>query len=216
VNPVEDDMKHPAWLWSAGLALGLLTQAIDPVFANNANNALPDAIEQQGRRLTLNASGTGVKALVVQVYLVGLYGSQKVGQHQALLQDGGARRLTLKMLRDVSESDFKSGLQYTLEATPALTRFSQQVRAIVDSLPLDQGRLKHGDTLTIDWQPEQGLRIAFNQRPCFGPIRQAELFQALLRLWLDEDPRRSVLQLERPTDTALDTPSRLSAWKALP
>lgn len=212
-------MKHPAWMWSAGLALGLMTQAIGPAQASSPNTALPDAIEQQGRRLTLNASGTGVKALVVQVYLVALYGSQKVGQHQALLQDNGARRLTLKMLRDVSESDFKSGLQDTLEATPALTRFSQQVRAIVESLPLDQGRLKHGDTLTIDWQPDQGLRIAFNQRPCFGPIRQADLFQALLRLWLDEDPRRSVLQLERPGQNTADTsetPSRLSAWKALP
>lgn len=212
-------MKHPAWMWSAGLALGLLTQGIDPVHAASSAPPMPDTIELQGRRLTLNASGTGVKALVVQVYLVALYGSQKVGQHQALLQDNGARRLTLKMLRDVSESDFKSGLQDTLEATPALTRFSQQVRAIVDSLPLDQGRLKHGDTLTIDWQPEQGLRIAFNQRPCFGPLRQAELFQALLRLWLDEDPRRSVLQLERPGQNTADTPeppSRVSAWRALP
>lgn len=199
--------------------LGLLTQGIGPTHAASSSSPLPDAIELQGRRLTLNASGTGVKALVVQVYLVALYGSQKVGQHQALLQDNGARRLTLKMLRDVSESDFKSGLQDTLEAMPALTRFSQQVRAIVDSLPLDQGRLKHGDTLTIDWQPEQGLRIAFNQRPCFGPLRQAELFQALLRLWLDEDPRRSVLQLERPGQHIADTsepPSRVSAWKALP
>lgn len=212
-------MKHPAWMWSAGLALGLMTQAIEPAHASSPSTALPDAIEQQGRRLTLNASGTGVKALVVQVYLVALYGSHKVGQHQALLQDNGARRLTLKMLRDVSESDFKSGLQDTLEATPALTRFSQQVRAIVESLPLDQGRLKHGDTLTIDWHPEQGLRITFNQRPCFGPIRQADLFQALLRLWLDEDPRRSVLQLERPnqnTAEATEPPSRLSAWRALP
>ena len=206
-------MKHPAWMWSAGLALGLLTQTIDPAHAATASAPLPDAIELQGNRLTLNARGTGVKALVVQVYLVGLYGSHKVGQHQALLNDKGTRRLTLKMLRDVSESDFKSGLQDTLEATPELTRFAQQVRAIVESLPLDQGRLKHGDTLTIDWQPEQGLRIAFNQRPCFGPIRQAELFQALLKLWLDEDPRRSVLQLERPVD---DTASRVSAWKAQP
>ncbi len=208
-------MKHPAWMWSAGLALGLLTQTIEPAHAAASNPPLPDAIEQQGRRLTLNASGTGVKALVVQVYLVALYGSNKVGQHQALLSDSGARRLTLKMLRDVSESDFKSGLQDTLEATPALTRFSQQVRAIVESLPLEQGRLKHGDTLTIDWQPDQGLRIAFNHRPCFGPIRQAELFQALLRLWLDEDPRRSVLQLERTADTS-EPPSRVSAWRALP
>lgn len=206
-------MKHPAWMWSASLALGLLTQSIEPAHAAPSNTPLPDAVELQGRRLMLNASGTGVKALVVQVYLVGLYGSNRVAQHQALLQDSGAKRLTLKMLRDVSESDFKSGLQDTLEATPALTRFGQQVRAIVESLPLDQGRLKHGDNLTIDWQPEQGLRIAFNQRPCFGPIRQADLFQALLRLWLDEDPRRSVLQLERPVD---DTPSRVSAWRALP
>lgn len=209
-------MTHPSWMLSAGLALGLMTQAIDPAHASSSNGSLPEAIEQQGRRLTLNASGTGVKALVVQVYLVALYGSQKVGQHQALLHDNGARRLTLRMLRDVSESDFKSGLQDTLDATPALTRFSQQVRAIVDSLPLDQGRLKHGDTLTIDWQPDQGLRIAFNQRPCFGPIRQAELFQALLRLWLDEDPRRSVLQLERPGGAPLDNASRVSAWRSLP
>ena len=209
-------MKHPAWMWSAGLALGLLTQVIEPAHAATANTPLPDAVDLHGSRLTLNASGTGVKALVVQVYLVGLYGSNKVGQHQALLNDNGARRLTLKMLRDVSESDFKSGLQDTLDATPTLTRFAQQVRAIVDSLPLDQGRLKHGDTLTIDWQPDQGLRIAFNQRPCFGPIRQADLFQALLRLWLDEDPRRSVLQLERAADTASTAPSRFSAWKALP
>lgn len=209
-------MKHPAWMWSAGLALGLLAQTIEPANAASTSTPLPDAIELQGRRLTLNASGTGVKALVVQVYLVGLYSSGKVGQHQALLQDNGARRLTLRMLRDVSESDFKSGLQDTLESTPALTRFGQQVRAIVESLPLDQGRLRHGDTLTIDWQPEQGLRIAFNQRPCFGPIRQAELFQALLRLWLDEDPRRSVLQLEQAGHHATESPSRFSAWRALP
>jgi len=209
-------MKHPAWMWSAGLALGLLAQSIEPAHAASPGASLPDAIELQGRRLTLNASGTGVRALVVEVYLVDLYDSNKVGQHQALLQDNGARRLTLKMLRDVSESDFKSGLQDTLEATPALTRFSQQVRAIVESLPLEQGRLKHGDTLTIDWQPYQGLRITFNQRPCFGPIRQADLFQALLRLWLDEDPRRSVLQLERPGDPTTEPPSRVSAWKALP
>lgn len=89
-------------------------------------------------------------------------------------------------------------------------------RALCD-LPAIRRSLGLGENaVQMDRLAVFALLIAFNQRPCFGPIRQADLFQALLRLWLDEDPRRSVLQLERAADTASTAPSRFSAWKALP
>lgn len=190
----------PTWLLSLGLSAGLLMQPAQAAWLAGAD--VPDTVEQQGRALTLSASGVGVKAYVFNVYVAAFYTPQRVTTHEGLLQAQGARRLTLRMLRDIPEDEFRQGLQETMEAEPRLARFKSQWQSMVQSLPLTRQGLRQGDTITLDWVPEEGLRLSFNRTPCWGPMRQPELYQALLTQWLHDDPRRSVLQVDAsPRDT---------------
>ncbi len=140
---------------------------------------------------TLNLNGVGLRRRAIfKVYVAGLYVPQKSTNAAALINDKGARRISLRMLRDVDADSFidsfNDGLKNNL-GEAQLTALKPQMDALTATLK-SIGEAKKGDAIDFDYTPDGGTRISVNGQPRGNPIPGAEFFSAVLRIWLGEKP----------------------------
>ena len=140
---------------------------------------------------TLNLNGVGLrKRAIFKVYVAGLYVAQKSSNAAAVIADKGARRVSLRMLRDVDAGSFidsfNEGLKSNLSEAQ-LTALKPQTDALTATLK-SIGEAKKGDAINFDYTPEGGTRISVNGQPRGDAIAGADFFSAVLRIWLGEKP----------------------------
>lgn len=140
---------------------------------------------------TLNLNGVGLRRRAIfKVYVAGLYVAQKSTNAATLINDKGARRVSLRMLRDVDADSFidsfNDGLKNNLNEAQ-LTALKPQIEALAATLK-SIGEAKKGDAINFDYAPEAGTRISVNGLPRGNPILGAEFFSAVMRIWLGEKP----------------------------
>lgn len=140
---------------------------------------------------TLNLNGVGLRRRAIfKVYVAGLYVPQKNTNAAALIGDKGARRVSLRMLRDVDADSFidsfNDGLKNNLSEAQ-LAALKPQIDALAATLK-SIGEAKKGDAIDFDYVPESGTRINVNGKERGTPILGAEFFPAVLRIWLGEKP----------------------------
>ncbi len=140
---------------------------------------------------TLNLNGVGLRRRAIfKVYVAGLYVPQKSTNAATLINDKGARRVSLRMLRDVDAGSFidsfNEGLKNNL-TDAQLTALKPQMDALTATLK-SIGEAKKGDAINFDYTPEAGTRISVNGQPRGDPIPGADFFSAVLRIWLGEKP----------------------------
>ncbi|MEP6608336.1 MAG: chalcone isomerase family protein [Burkholderiaceae bacterium] len=140
---------------------------------------------------TLNLNGVGLRRRAIfKVYVAGLYVPQKSTSAATLIGDKGARRVALRMLRDVDADSFidslKDGLKNNL-GEAQLTALQPQIESLVSTLK-SIGEAKKGDAINFDFTPDGGTRISVNGQPRGNPIPGADFFSAMLRIWLGEKP----------------------------
>ena len=140
---------------------------------------------------TLNLNGVGLRRRAIfKVYVAGLYVPQKSTNAATLINDKGARRVSLRMLRDVDADSFidsfNDGLKNNL-TDAQLTALKPQMDALTATLK-SIGEAKKGDAISFDYTPEAGTRISVNGQPRGDPIPGADFFSAVLRIWLGEKP----------------------------
>ena len=140
---------------------------------------------------TLNLNGVGLRRRAIfKVYVAGLYVSQKSTNPATLINDKSARRVSLRMLRDVDAGSFidsfNDGLKNNL-TDAQLTALKPQMDALTATLK-SIGEAKKGDAINFDYTPEAGTRISVNDQPRGDPIPGADFFSAVLRIWLGEKP----------------------------
>jgi hypothetical protein len=185
------------WLSSMVLAAGLA--AFGPVQAQQA-------VEVEGQKFeptvalggqTLNLNGVGLrKRAIFKVYVAGLYAGQKSTNATALVNDKGARRVSLRMLRDVEAQSFIDSFNEGLKNnTPEaqLNALKPQVDALVATLKAI-GEAKKGDVINFDYTPDGGTRITVNGQAKGSPIPGADFFSAVLRIWLGDKPADEALK----------------------
>ena len=185
------------WLTSMVLAAGLV--AFGQVQAQQA-------VEVEGQKFeptvalggqTLNLNGVGLrKRAIFKVYVAGLYVGQKSASPVAIVNDKGARRVSLRMLRDVDAQSFIDSFNEGLKNnTPEaqLTALKPQVDALVATLK-SIGEAKKGDVINFDYTPDGGTRITVNGQAKGTPIASADFFAAVLRIWLGDKPADETLK----------------------
>jgi hypothetical protein len=142
-----------------------------------------------GQRLQLN--GVGLRAVAwLKGYAAGLYLGAKATTPAAVLADGGAKRLQLRMLQEVPAEEFvKAFGKGVTRNTPAaeLPALQERMRQF-DALVLGLKKVKKGDLVDLDWLPGQGLSFAYNGRVLASPIPGADLYGALLRIFVGQRP----------------------------
>jgi hypothetical protein len=146
-------------------------------------------VQVGGQALNLNGVGLRRRA-IFKVYVAGLYVPQKSTNAATLINDKGARRVSLRMLRDVDAGSFidsfNDGLKNNL-TDAQLTALKPQMDSLTATLK-SIGEAKKGDAINFDYTPEGGTRISVNGQPRGDPIPGAEFFSAVLRIWLGEKP----------------------------
>ena len=136
------------------------------------------------------------KRAIFKVYVAGLYVPQKSTNAATLITDKGARRVSLRMLRDVDADSFidsfNDGLKNNLSETQ-LAALKPQIDSLTATLK-SIGEAKKGDAINFDYTPEGGTRISVNGQPRGDPIPGADFFSAVLRIWLGEKPADEALK----------------------
>lgn len=186
-------MSRRRWLGEAGAwwAGGLAVLAAPPAGAQivvDGYTFVRDA-DLAGQVLRLN--GVGLRAVAwLRGYAAGLYLANRATTAAAVLSDTRAKRLRLRMLVDVPAEEFVKAFGKGISRnTPAaelpllkdrMQQFEAQVRAI--------GQVRKADVIDLDWLPETGLVLTRNGRLVGSPLPGADLYAALLRIFIGSRP----------------------------
>jgi hypothetical protein len=185
------------WLTSMVLAGGLLAfgsvQAQQPV--EMEGQKFEPTVALGGQTLSLNGVGLRKKAFF-KVYVAGLYVGQKTTNAATIINDKGARRISLHMLRDVESSSFidsfTEGLKNNLTEAQ-FASFKPQTDALL-AIMKSIGEAKKGDVVNFDYTPEGGTRVSVNGQAKGNPIAGGDFFSAVTRIWLGDKPADETLK----------------------
>ena len=200
-----DTLRHPLRRLLAGaraLAQGLLGMALIALaalaFLPGAHAAAAITLENQtfpagatvgGTPLQLN--GVGLRAaFIYKIYLAGLYLPARAATGPEVFAEAGAKRLQVRMLMDGPSDEFAKAFTGGIaKRTPA-----DQVAAMKDRIDAfdrtlrSVGNVRKGDVVNLDYAPAVGLTMTVNGRPCGAPVPGADLYAALLQIFVGERP----------------------------
>jgi hypothetical protein len=154
------------------------------------------AVTVGGQRLVLNGAGIRTR-FGFRVYTAGLYLPDKAATPEAVYAQPGARRLHVVMLRDIDGNElgrlFTDGMQKNTDAQEFTKVIPGTMR--LGALFAAKKRLASGESFTVDYVPGTGTTILINGKPQPGePIREAEFFGALIKIWLGPKPADGTLK----------------------
>jgi Chalcone isomerase-like len=148
-----------------------------------------DTAAVAGHSLKLN--GVGIRAVAwLKGYVAGLYVLRPSNSPAVLLKAGGAKRVSLTMLREADTEVFvkavRGGIEKNLTAEEIagletrLQSFDATVRAI--------GKVKPGDVVDLDFVPEKGLVLGFNGATRGAPVAGKDFYEAILGIFIGDNP----------------------------
>lgn len=171
----------------AGLCIAVSMTAANA--AEVAGVRFPDTANVGGKELKLNGLGLRTK-FFIKVYAAGLYLQEKSKDPVAIQRMDGPRRVQLVMMRELSSDDFGKAFMDGLNANSteqersALMGQTMQMGKIFSTVP----GLKKGDVLFLDWIPGTGTVTSLNGRKIGETIPDVAFYNALLRIWVGNNP----------------------------
>jgi hypothetical protein len=174
-------------LASLGLALAIgMSQAHA---ASLEGRAFDDSIRLSQHTLQLN--GLGVRAVFVfKAYVAALYLEEKATSLQQITDKTGPKRLQLHMLLPATAANFNDALVAGIRknAGPAdLTRLNDRVEQLATTIK-QVGASAAGDVINFDYLPDVGTTVTLNGLPKGTPITGADFYQAILGIFVGDNP----------------------------
>jgi hypothetical protein len=150
---------------------------------------LADVADVQGSRLQLNGAGTRYKG-PFKVYVAGLYLGKKAGTPDEVVNQPGAKRLSITMLRDIDAAELGKLLTRGMEDNMGKSEMSRLIPGLMRMSQIfsDQKKMLAGDNFLIEWIPGTGSLITVKGQLQGEPFREAEFFKALMSIWLGPAP----------------------------
>jgi hypothetical protein len=174
----------------AGLLLGVFVcfSATPAAALDIAGLRVPDAVKLGNADLVLNGAGIRTRA-IFKIYVGALYLTEKKSVAADALALKGSKRVALHLLRDLTAEQVGGALDNLVDNMTDAERegFKGQMadlRATMESV----GAAKEKSTITLDFVPEAGLRIALDGAQKGKTIPGEEFYRALLKLWLGDKP----------------------------
>jgi hypothetical protein len=197
-------------LLSSALACSVLALSINARAMTVAGVEVGDSIRVAEKPLKLNGAGVRYKA-IFKVYVAALYLPEARTTPTDIEALPGEKRVQLVMLRDISsEALSRAFIDGLKKNTPASEQwqFMDQLLA-VGNLFASRPELQKGDVVTIDWLPKSGTVLSLNGTPLHDPIPNQHFYNALLNIWLgDNPPDRHLKQAMLGASDAGETASR--------
>ncbi len=161
--------------------------------AELAGIVVPESVTAaDGTRLALNGMGLRKRAFF-RVYVIALYLPKKTRDPGEVLGLAGAKRVSIRMLRDVGANQFIEALNDGMRDNnsaedlralePPITEFGALVRGV--------GEAREGMHIELDWQPAGATVVSVDGKPRGQPITGEDFYRALLRIWLGEKPAQT-------------------------
>ena len=171
---------------AAGLALswGAAAATVDVGGAK-----LEDAADVRGSKLVLNGAGVRYKA-VFKVYAAGLYLGKKAGTLEEVLANPGPKRMHITLLREIDSNELGKSFTTAFTDNASRAEMSKLIPGLIrmGQIFSDQKKLLPGESFTIDWVPGTGTVITVKGVVQGEPFKEAEFFNALMRIWLGPVP----------------------------
>jgi hypothetical protein len=146
---------------------------------------------------TLALNGAGVRSkFMFKVYALGLYLPRKSGDAAQVVTMAGPKRVRIVTLRDVGSDMFIEGLTKGIEKNHNATEMAalkariEQFAATLKGI----GELAKGSVVTLDLLPGGMTHLSANGAPLGKDIQGEDFYQALLRIWLGNDPAQDSLK----------------------
>jgi hypothetical protein len=179
------------------IARCLLLSAVPMLGAAGEVAGVPvdEAMTVANQKLVLNGAGIRTRAFF-KVYVAALYLPQKKDSLKDIIALPGAKRVSVTMLREVSSDELGQALITGIRknSSPEETRrFGLQLLAMGDifgKIP----KLKKGESFSVDWVPNSGTIIMVDGKAAADPIPDEAFYDAILKIWLGEDPADSGLK----------------------
>lgn len=176
----------------ASLAIATAAFCALPAFADTVTVSgvkLDDTVQVGTQSLKLNGAGVRYK-VIFKVYVAALYLPEEKSTTAEVLALPGAKRVTLVMLRELSNDDlghrFMDGLRNNLDIEERSKLIKPMITfgKMFSQVPV----LKKGDILTFDWVPGTGIVCQFNGQKVGETINDPVFYNAVLRIWLGKEP----------------------------
>lgn len=183
----------PRRTWSLA-ALAAISTLLVPGLARAApviveGRRFEDKLHLFGQDLVLN--GTGVRAVAwFKGYAAGLYLGARAQQAPAVLAMPGAKRLRMQMLQDVPAAEFTKAFDKGVARNtppadlPTLLDRMKHFDRLIGAV----GLVRKGDVVDLDFDPDRGLAFSVNGTLRGEPIIGADLYAALLRSFIGDQP----------------------------
>jgi len=142
-----------------------------------------------GAKLVLNGAGLRERVFI-DVYAMGLYLPERTPKAEVILSLAGAKRIAIRMLRDVSAASFTEALIDGLRKNHSdaeMVRFGPRI-AQLTGIMAELKEARQGMAIDLDWAQGEGLRLRVDGKPMGQPIVGEDFYRALLRIWLGLNP----------------------------
>lgn len=175
---------------AAVAAMGVAPLALAAAGANEIGGVrFETRLQLGGQSLQLN--GVGMRAVAwFKGYAAGLYLPRRAATPEELAGQDGPKRLQMRMLVDVPVEEFIKAFHKGIgRNTPQdqqaglaerMERFDQLVKPLV--------KVKTGDTINLDYLPEQGMVMSHNGRKVGAAIPGADFYVALMGVFIGPKP----------------------------
>lgn len=164
---------------------------------------LPDVILTPDARLHLNGAALHSRA-VFRIYVAALYLSEPSSDPDRILASSGAKRMLLVLQREIGARDFARSVLDGLRdnhAESELGALAPRTESLL-GLIMRMQRAKGGTTIGLDYVPGTGTVVLVDGVAQGPPLKGADFYAALLRVWLGARPvsaalKHALLGLER-------------------
>jgi hypothetical protein len=154
-----------------------------------------DSAQINNQALTLNGAGVRTK-VIIDVYAAGLYVTKKDSTAQGLLAQPGAKSVQIGLLMNLSGEEFANAMIKGFKANNSEADVAKYQAQIDDlkKLMLSVGEARKGSKIQINFVPGAGTRVLFNGQQKGHDIAGDDFYQALLKIWLGDNPVDSDLK----------------------
>jgi hypothetical protein len=159
------------------------------------DQTFPGAATVSGTPLQLN--GVGLRAaFIYKIYVAGLYLPGRAATGPEALAQSGPKRLQVRLLMDGPSDEFAKAFSGGIaKRTPAGQLAAMRPRiAAFDRVLRSVGDVRKGDVVNLDYAPAVGLTLSVNGRPVGAPVPGADLYGALLDIFVGERPVDAALK----------------------
>ena len=146
-----------------------------------------------GSALVLNGAGIRQKA-IFKVYVAALYLTQKQSNANAVISDTGNKRVSMHFLRELDAETLLKGMNegFTDNNNAAeMAAIEPQMKQFRDMMTSAK-EVKIGDLIVLDFTTA-GTQVNINGKS-LGIVEGGAFNQALLRVWLGEEPVDAALK----------------------